>query len=183
MDIYSKAYNSKYINRYIDKGTHTELHITNLMDIDYIILIDSEDVEKCKKHFWSCMMTGRQGYKKERIYCYVNKEVLPMSRLLLEVKEEQKVIFKNKDCLDFRKSNLYIVNPHQSYVREDCGELPTSITKRIQPNGKHIGFYVDYFDEQKNYKRKYFGIKKYGTLEVCLQEAIEFKQRKMETVA
>lgn len=176
MDVLSKATNAKYINRYIDKNGYTELHITNLKDYDIVLKLDNEDVNKIKKYFWCCSMVGREGYETPCIYCYIKKVHTLLTRILLDVKKEQKVIFKNGDNLDFRKENLHIVNPKESFIRNNNNKkLPTGIFERVQKNGNNTGYIVCYFDNNIK-KVKYFGIRKYQTLENCLKMAIQFKK-------
>lgn len=177
-----KAHNTKYINGYIIKNDYCELHITNLKEIDYIIKLDKEDFNKCIYYFWCICFVGRQENKKPIIYYTQHKIKYYLSKFLLQIdNNNNRVIFKNRNCLDYRKENLYLVKQNENFLYDIGKEnkkgenLPNGITLNINSLGNKTGYFV-HFNNNGEKVALYFGIKKYKTLENCFNEALKMKE-------
>lgn len=179
--------NVKYINGYKKCDDFYELHITNLKDKDFVFKIDLDDFKLCKYYFWCICFVGREGNKKPIVY-YTKKRVkYYLNKFLLNIENiNNKVIFKNRDCYDYRKSNLYKVEKDDIFLHnkgknnKNGGDLPNGITLTTNYLGHNIG-YTLYFKKNGKKKYLYFGIRKFKTLENCLNAAINAKNSLLVT--
>lgn len=167
---------SKYINGYVVKGDYAELHITD-NKIDKVIIIDTQDIDKCLDRFWCVAMTGRIGYKREQVYCTYNGIRTPLTRYLKDIRREDKIIFKNCNYLDYRKNNLVVVSRHGKITKDFPKEnksLPIGIYPIFNELGRLTGYKVeDGVLEEK--KTLCFSLANYSTLENCLYNAILYR--------
>lgn len=180
--IQSKATNAKFINQYIERDGYTELKITDQIHTCYSIKIDDDDVDNCIKHFWCCNYVGRKGFEAPSVYCYVNREKLFLSRMILKEKKKCKIVFINRNNLDFRKENLYVSVSGKSQIKTSRlnSSIPAGIFEKRQSSGMLTGYLVSFFEESHKKGMKYFGIKKYGSTELALLNAIAFKTKTLK---
>lgn len=176
-----KAHNTKYINGYIKKKNYYELHITDLKEKDFVFKLDLEDFDICKNYFWCITFVGRDGNKQPIVYYTKNRIKYYLSKYLLKIdNNNNRVIFRNRNCYDYRKSNLYKVQNNDIFLydvgknNKNGGNLPNGISLSTNYLGNEIGYVVN-FKKNGNKKCLYFGIKKFKTLENCLQMAIKTK--------
>ena len=179
------APNVKYINGYKKCNDYYELHITNLKDKNFIFKIDLEDFDLCKYHFWSICFVGKKENKQPRVYYTKNRIKYYLNKFVLKIDNiNNKVIFKNRDCYDYRKCNLYQVKKDDIFLHnkgktnKNGGDLPTGITLTTNSLGHNTGYTI-YFKKNGKKTYLYFGIKKFKTLDNCLKVAIETKKSLM----
>lgn len=158
-------------NEYVLKEDHAEIKIYRKTKDKYdTVLIDLEDVEKCKKHHW----TVSQGYVN---YAYIENKKrfnVKLYRYLLNVPDGKLVDHINGKPLDNRKSNLrictYLENAWNKIKSNSSRTEFKGISKR--KNGKYqvgIGYkgkkiYIgtfankqDAIKARKEAELKYFG--------------------------
>lgn len=172
---YSTAYNAKNVNGYICKGDYYELHITDLASNDKIFMISASQYVNCRKYFWISNKIGRVDNQQEQVYTYIKRKKMYLNRLITGITEQKdkKVIFKNRDCFDYRDENLYVTSKNGKYFKDKPvkgKELPSGIFLIKHKDNKETGYKV------KNNKGKEtcFGIREFKTLDICLQEAKKY---------
>jgi hypothetical protein len=172
---YSASTNAKNINGYINKGEYYERHITDQAIKDKVFMISKTQFEKCVEYFWNSSLIGKVGKQQEQVYAYVDKKKLFLNRLLTNTVDEKdkRIIFKNRNCFDYRDENLSIISNGDKHFREvprKGKELPSGISAVKQKDRKQTGYVV--VDNEG--KQKYFGIRKLKTLDNCLEEAKKY---------
>lgn len=126
-------------NKYVSKEDYAEIKIyRKTKDIWETVLIDLEDVEKCKKYHW----TITDGYA-----CYVyikNKErvSLKLHKFLINVPEGKVVDHKNGNTLDDRKYNLRICTRIQNSWNRKKNSNSASPFKGVHKKGKSFEAYI-----------------------------------------
>ena len=171
-----RATNTKYINGYILGSSTVELHITDNSTIDHIILFDIEDFIKIRMYFWCVNFVGRKECEKPEVYTYAGKASrIYLNRLLMDRGRDERILFRNRDPYDFRKNNL-VVNKITGIEERSCAKtgktLPSNIFELRQKNGSLTG-YRTIIRLNGTKEEKYFGLRKYKTLDNCLKMAIE----------
>lgn len=174
----SERANVKYINKYIRKDDYYELHITDGVYVDNIYKIDIDDIDLMTKHFWCQIFIGKNGHKRPKLYYNHNKTKHYLNELLINDGKTGKIIFKNRDCTDYRKNNLYRVEKGQFEfrTRQKSGKsLPTNIYCMYNRDKTVRGYSVR-FKESLNEKEMWFSVTKYGSSELALSKAIEYRE-------
>ena len=176
IEITSTKINHTYVNIYVPKGEYTELHITDKKKVDDVFKIDNEDALAMQEHFWCRMYVGRKSNIRPAVYYNELREKFYLHRFILKDKTKRKIIFRNKDCRDFRKQNLQIIDPGSAYDRtsETKEGLPSNIFEYCNKKNEVRGYMV-VFAINKKQNRKWFSIAKYGNKETALKEAITYK--------
>lgn len=81
---------------------------------DVAFVIDLEDFERVNAYRWWAQSTG--------VFAYIDKTTVSLSKFLLGITEKGvKVLHRNKNAWDFRKSNLFSGNIYHD--RGDCYEV------------------------------------------------------------
>lgn len=176
---------AKYINMYIVNGNTAELHITDNKSVDVCITIDTDDVDRLAKCFWTFNKTGKNRDFLS-VYSYNNRKKVYLHSYLLNIENERgyHVIFRNRNSYDYRKENLVNckvneIEPRTVPRKDKKNELPTGIYIRRHSNGTHTGYFLNL---PGNNNCRYFGIKQYKTLENCLREALLERDRILKEV-
>jgi len=173
--IEGKAHNTKYKNGYIITDDICEMHIFN-KDKDVIVLFNKIDLNFFLNYFWCAFDVGRIGSKQIHIYTNINRIHYKLGRLLLNVNNSNlKVEHKDRNSLNFCRNNIYIVNKNSKKNKIPSKTEYFGISKVKQNTGKDTGYIVYYYDENNKKTYKYFGIKKYKTLDKAKEKAIEFR--------
>lgn len=89
-------------NKYIDKGDYFEIILKKYPQKH--ILIDKEDVEKCKKYTWTLW----NGYVSTKIKVNNKRKCLKLHRYLMNCPEDKVIDHINHNTLDNRKCNLRV---------------------------------------------------------------------------
>lgn len=93
-------------NIYNDCGTHHEIVITSRTHGEKRVLIDNEDVEKCKKYTWFIWKSGYGTFYCSTAWKYPEKKSLPIHRYVMDTPDGLVVDHINFNPLDNRKENL-----------------------------------------------------------------------------
>lgn len=119
---------AKRINQYIDKGDYYEV-ITRKNEV---ILIDKDDYELCKKHYWSI---NSQGYP----ISVINRKHKRLHLYLMEKPQGMVIDHINGNTKDNRRGNLRVCTPKENSRNTSAsknnktGYLGISMT----PHGKY----------------------------------------------
>ena len=153
-------------NEYVIKEDYAEITLKNKNgDISGIVLIDKEDIERCKKYKWHIKKSRNTDYA---ITTINESEKLFLHRYLLEYTGKQDIDHINHDGLDNRKDNLRIISHSYNLINqhnEDNGIFKVKSGRyrvTINKDGKsyYIGTY-DTFDKAKEIRKaaelKFFG--------------------------
>lgn len=161
-------------NQYIRKENFTELNIKGSVHGDKTILIDTEEVEKIKKHHW----TINKFTRCKKVYYYaVTSNGLLLHRYIKGASNgrEATVDHINNNTLDNRKGNLQICSNRKNLIKQElCVNSKTGVkgvcvhtnTGRymayITVNRKrtHLG-YFDTIEEAKTARERAEKIHKY----------------------
>lgn len=180
--VYSRSFYAKYVNIYKEKDDYYELHITDEKDVDVCILLDKEDVDKVKTYFWSFSYTD-VNKTSISVRTYIGKKYTTMKSVIMNDYINDIVPLNRNQC-DFRKSNLYIGD--DIYGTTERMQL---INKYLPNNiryskGKNGNIYGCKLVIRENNKRKeiYFGIRKYKTVENCVNAAIQYSGNKKHLI-
>jgi len=175
--IYGESPRAKYDNGYIIKNDYVELHIYNECN-DTIIIFNKEDYCFMLNHFWCAYEEGKNGYKQLRVYCFINRVKYKLGRMLLNINDDDfKVEHKDRNCLNFRRDNLYVVHKSQVKNKIPAKTENFGINEIMQYNGHLTGYKVSYYDHIDNKQKwKCFGVKKYNTLTNAKNHAIKFRE-------
>lgn len=167
---------------YLDKGDYYEIITDGVTG-----KIDKEDLSKILPYKWKL----HHGY----FYCSTREHLLAMHQLIFgELSDINNVIdHTNRDRIDNRKKNLREVsrsiNVTNAKERSDKKQdLPRGIVFRkenpeMRADGRgqkrYAGFEVQWSVEGKR-KSKTSSLRKYGGYEAAKQEAINFRNQKLE---
>jgi len=150
------------------------MHITDEDKIDVIILLNIANYDLCKKMFWCFAYVGKNGSKQEAIYTHINRKKVFLNRVLLNISDDVsdiKIIFMNRNCLDFRIENLRLCEKNEKYFKnipKTGKKLPSGVFEVKQKNNNVTGYNI-----VTNSGFEYFGVKKFKTLEKCLIAAMD----------
>ena len=138
-------------NKYIINGDYAEMIIESKTYGNFRVLLDLEEVDKCKDYTW-CI----RGYKGMN-YVYSSKLRKEIQRFIMNTPKGLITDHINGDTLDNRKHNLRIVNHNQNgknqkvHKNNTSGYSGVSYIERVQRwkarinvDGKDI--YLGYYD-------------------------------------
>jgi len=174
---------NKYINKYIIGEGGSELHITDNRDIDYTIIIDTEQVYRMIKYLWRLTFVGKEGYKKPQVYAYIDRQhKLYLNRFILNNYNVNKILFINRDPYDFREKNLVIYNRGniEGRDRDRHNMLGMSNIRELFYNNTLVSYQVLYIDGDKH-RSKSFNVSKLGGRENALKLAKQFRDSQLES--
>lgn len=93
-------------NLIINKDKYSELIITTTKKVKFVVLIDTEDVEKIQPYKWYM--------QKNYVACKKNNKNMYLHRFLINAPKELQVDHKNRNTLDNRKSNLRLCTQEEN---------------------------------------------------------------------
>lgn len=98
-------------NEYIEQEEYTILRINSPTHGSFDVLIDNDDVEKCKEHKW-CIYINKFYRESKRDYCYaINKDGVLLHRFVMGVTDRKQFVdHMEGHTLDNRKNKLQICN-------------------------------------------------------------------------
>lgn len=175
--VYGRTLNAFYINEYTVKDDYVEIHIYGGKNKAYI-KIDKDDYEFVSSHYWSLKNMGREGHARIYATTIISKKLIKMSRLMLEVNDPNlRVEHKDRDCLNLKRENLYIVDKKDLKSQKSLtGEDEVLGVNARWQNGSLTGYSVDYKKGNKKHT-KYFGKLKYRGIDNAKNKAIDFRKR------
>ena len=140
--------NRKDHNQYVLHNDYAECFVYNLKnEPSGSFLIDTEDIEQCKKHRWSIIESN--NYK--RVVTYINNKRISLHKYVMDYYGKKPIDHINRNTLDNRKSNLRIVTECENNSNKDFKNIWQ------QKNGKYrvvivrygIRYHVGYFDTEE----------------------------------
>jgi DUF4097 and DUF4098 domain-containing protein YvlB len=176
-------------NEYIEQEEYTILRITSPTHGSFDVLIDNEDVEKCKEHKW-CIYINKFHRESKRDYCYaINKDGVLLHRFVMQVtdrkqfvdhieghtldnRKEKLQICSNKENL--RKSQFRLTNKsgHTGVIWYHYNNVNKWVAFiRVDDKFKNLGYYTDINDAIKAREKAeeyYFG--EYKPITNCANE-------------
>lgn len=169
---------TKYQNRYVIKGRECELHITDGKDNDFIILVDSSEVERMKDYYWAYCMSGHKNYKRPQIFALTSKTTrLYLHRYITGDTTSSKILFANRNPHDFRKKNLVPYNGDNQY--RNCNkrnEKGMNNIRKIVRKNRIVSYQVTFHSDGKQHT-KVFNIEKLGGKQIALKAAKLFRDK------
>lgn len=97
-------------NKIVEYDTYAELIISKGKEELARILIDLEDIERCRKIKWY--------YNKNRnsVRTVINEKTIYLNRFIMNVDTDIYVAFKSRDTMDCRKENLIICSRSEQMI-------------------------------------------------------------------
>ena len=141
---------------FIIKKDYCEILIKSKKFGDFRVLIDSCDVNKCKKFVWSISKCGNKKTSSKTLFYATNKKAGLLHRFLTKCQKGKEVDHIDGDTLNNRRSNLRIVTSSQNKMNKGrqannksgyVGVIWVSSISRwmayikINKNRKTIGYY------------------------------------------
>ena len=167
----------KYYNFYEILGNKSILHITDNKAVDYNLIIDTEDIDRLRQNYWALTMVGKLGHRKPQVYTLIDKtHKLQLNKFILNYYGNQKIIFKDRNQLNFTKENLIITVPDSCESRSvnRYGIPGMNNIRKIYKNGALVYYQVLFRKNGKN-TTKAFRIDKFNNADVALRMAIRFR--------
>ena len=174
-------------NEYINKDTYTVIKINNQKYGDFEVLIDNDDVGRCKNHIWYINKHYKET-EKDYFYAISNTRIL-LHRFIMNISDrEQKVDHIEGNTLDNRKEKLQICsnkeNSRKSEFRRNNKSGHTGVIWHNQSNKwmayikvdykfKNLGYFDDKEDAieaRRKAEIKYFG--DFKPISNCVENAI-----------
>lgn len=174
----------KYDNKYYIYDTYAEMHITDNDNSDIVIIIDIDDIKSMRKHFWQCTYSGKPGYKRPQVFCYIhNNTKMYLNRFLLNQTEKCRIIFINRNPYDYRKCNLHISKGHCTEYRDrnKHNRLGMNNIRELKRNNILVAFQVTYIEDMKPHFKS-FNVRKFGGINNALSAAKRFRDSKVQLV-
>ena len=172
----------KYSNYYVIKDHFAELHICASNEYDIVFIIDINSISMLKSHFWQCVFSGKNGYKRPQIFrTGTNGKKIYLNRVITEDFTSKRVIFINRNPYDYRRANLYGINSEQCELRDrnKYNQIGMNNIRKLIRNDRLVAFQVTYKEMGKN-KAKSFNIEKYGGEAQALIAAKQFRDTQLK---
>lgn len=123
-------------------------------------IIDTEDLELCKKHRW--WFSKHKNYSK--VMTSINDKQILLARYLLNYNGNLQIDHINRNPLDNRRKNLRIASPVENNANKDGKNT------QLYPNGKYKCYFIRY--------GQYFYLGYFNSKE----EAMEAKRKKLTEI-
>ena len=131
----------KHENIYIDKGSYYVLKIKNpSCEVD--VLFDLCDFDKISNYYWYIDNT----HVSKSVKCKVNNRTKDIRSIIFSDKYHNNVIYKNKNNLDNRRSNLLILNSNNA---DSVSHRQISPRNTSSKTGVYKHSYSRIYNEQK----------------------------------
>lgn len=106
-------------NEYTKTEEYTKLHIHSDTHGDFDVLIDNDDVERCKLHKWYVNRYKRQAEKK-RYYIVNGKEGLLLHRFIMNVTDRKQMVDHIEgNTFDNRKEKLQVCSNKENLRKSE----------------------------------------------------------------